>query len=185
MVYEWGHPVATLPSDEGDRTSLSQNDVNSANHNKDLKQHLCCRPIGLAPYGRSNRKSIGSPEAVPLRSAPSTSGNVNISMFLQYRMRTSYEGLRHKNRRYGGAASVALRLLARGLDSQNAARLRRIGGGMPSGTLGPPDRSFHLLVFIRALFVKTSFVCCLVRRSAKVGGGQGGDRQRARALQIR
>eukprot|EP00965_Chrysotila_dentata_P202309 6181060-Pleurochrysis_carterae.AAC.1 len=32
MMYKWGHPVATLPNDEGDCTSLSQNDVNSANH---------------------------------------------------------------------------------------------------------------------------------------------------------
>eukprot|EP00965_Chrysotila_dentata_P217260 6189882-Pleurochrysis_carterae.AAC.1 len=32
MMYKWGHPVATLPSDGGDYTSLSQNDVISANH---------------------------------------------------------------------------------------------------------------------------------------------------------
>eukprot|EP00965_Chrysotila_dentata_P076383 2523013-Pleurochrysis_carterae.AAC.1 len=32
MMYKWGHPVATLPNDGGDYTSLSQNDVNSANH---------------------------------------------------------------------------------------------------------------------------------------------------------
>eukprot|EP00965_Chrysotila_dentata_P258113 6213108-Pleurochrysis_carterae.AAC.1 len=32
MMYKWGHPVATLPSDEWDYTSLSQKDVNSANH---------------------------------------------------------------------------------------------------------------------------------------------------------
>eukprot|EP00965_Chrysotila_dentata_P048366 1604432-Pleurochrysis_carterae.AAC.1 len=32
MMYMWGHPVATLPSDEGDFTSLSQNDVKFANH---------------------------------------------------------------------------------------------------------------------------------------------------------
>eukprot|EP00965_Chrysotila_dentata_P262400 6214559-Pleurochrysis_carterae.AAC.1 len=31
MYNKWGHPVATLPSDGGDCTSLSQNDVNSAN----------------------------------------------------------------------------------------------------------------------------------------------------------
>eukprot|EP00965_Chrysotila_dentata_P127653 4221372-Pleurochrysis_carterae.AAC.1 len=31
------------------------------------------RRVGLALYGRSNLKSIGSPEAVPLRSAPPTS----------------------------------------------------------------------------------------------------------------
>eukprot|EP00965_Chrysotila_dentata_P057886 1919001-Pleurochrysis_carterae.AAC.1 len=32
MSYKWGHPVATLPSDGGDCTSLSLNNVNSANH---------------------------------------------------------------------------------------------------------------------------------------------------------
>eukprot|EP00965_Chrysotila_dentata_P105272 3477044-Pleurochrysis_carterae.AAC.2 len=31
MVYKWGHPVATLPSDGGYCISLSQNDVNYAN----------------------------------------------------------------------------------------------------------------------------------------------------------
>eukprot|EP00965_Chrysotila_dentata_P086801 2864939-Pleurochrysis_carterae.AAC.1 len=32
------------------------------------------RPVGLALYGRLNCHSVGSPEAVPLRSAPPTSG---------------------------------------------------------------------------------------------------------------
>eukprot|EP00965_Chrysotila_dentata_P162114 5353503-Pleurochrysis_carterae.AAC.2 len=32
MMYKWGHPVTTLPSDGGDYASLSQNDVNFANH---------------------------------------------------------------------------------------------------------------------------------------------------------
>eukprot|EP00965_Chrysotila_dentata_P003244 105129-Pleurochrysis_carterae.AAC.6 len=32
MTYMWGHPVATLPSDGEDYTSLSKNDVNSPNH---------------------------------------------------------------------------------------------------------------------------------------------------------
>eukprot|EP00965_Chrysotila_dentata_P262838 6214685-Pleurochrysis_carterae.AAC.3 len=38
------------------------------------------RPVILARYGRSNRKSVGSPEAVPFRSAPHspTRGIVNI-----------------------------------------------------------------------------------------------------------
>eukprot|EP00965_Chrysotila_dentata_P237341 6201846-Pleurochrysis_carterae.AAC.1 len=35
------------------------------------------RPVGLVLYGRLNRKLVGSPEAVPLRSAPPTSGVVN------------------------------------------------------------------------------------------------------------
>eukprot|EP00965_Chrysotila_dentata_P201472 6180587-Pleurochrysis_carterae.AAC.1 len=102
-------------------------------------------------------------------------------------MRTSYERLLHTNRRYGGSASVALRRIARdGPDSQNAARLRKIGDGMSSGTLGLPDLSFQLLVFVRASLVMTSFMCCLVRGSAKADGGQGADgQQRARALQIR
>eukprot|EP00965_Chrysotila_dentata_P234930 6200445-Pleurochrysis_carterae.AAC.2 len=34
MMYKWGHPVATLPSDGVDYTSLSLNDVNSANHRR-------------------------------------------------------------------------------------------------------------------------------------------------------
>eukprot|EP00965_Chrysotila_dentata_P004981 163496-Pleurochrysis_carterae.AAC.1 len=41
------------------------------------------RLVGLVLYGRSNRKSVGSPEAVPLRSAPSTSGVVNIQMIMR------------------------------------------------------------------------------------------------------
>eukprot|EP00965_Chrysotila_dentata_P084772 2798044-Pleurochrysis_carterae.AAC.1 len=36
------------------------------------------RPVGLAQYGRSSRQSLGSPEAVPLRSATPTSGIVKI-----------------------------------------------------------------------------------------------------------
>eukprot|EP00965_Chrysotila_dentata_P090567 2988991-Pleurochrysis_carterae.AAC.1 len=32
MMYKWGQPVATLPSDGGDYTSLSLNDVYSAKH---------------------------------------------------------------------------------------------------------------------------------------------------------
>eukprot|EP00965_Chrysotila_dentata_P047904 1589241-Pleurochrysis_carterae.AAC.1 len=46
------------------------------------KQHPAgedsCRPAGLALYGQLKRKSVGSPEAAPLRSAPSMSGIVNI-----------------------------------------------------------------------------------------------------------
>eukprot|EP00965_Chrysotila_dentata_P060202 1996147-Pleurochrysis_carterae.AAC.1 len=36
------------------------------------------RPAGLALYGRLNRKSVVSPEAVPLRSVPPASGIVSI-----------------------------------------------------------------------------------------------------------
>eukprot|EP00965_Chrysotila_dentata_P194059 6176124-Pleurochrysis_carterae.AAC.1 len=32
LCKSWGHLLATLPSDGGDYTSLSQNDVNFANH---------------------------------------------------------------------------------------------------------------------------------------------------------
>eukprot|EP00965_Chrysotila_dentata_P064038 2120682-Pleurochrysis_carterae.AAC.1 len=42
------------------------------------KISIVCSPVGLALYGRSSRKSVGSPEAVPLRSALPTSGIVNI-----------------------------------------------------------------------------------------------------------
>eukprot|EP00965_Chrysotila_dentata_P173768 5736547-Pleurochrysis_carterae.AAC.1 len=39
---------------------------------------LCNRPVRLALYGQSNLKSVGSPEAVPLGSAPPASGIVTI-----------------------------------------------------------------------------------------------------------
>eukprot|EP00965_Chrysotila_dentata_P259320 6213522-Pleurochrysis_carterae.AAC.5 len=41
-------------------------------------QLITTKPVGLALYGRSNRKLVGSPEAAPLRSAPPRSGIVNI-----------------------------------------------------------------------------------------------------------
>eukprot|EP00965_Chrysotila_dentata_P248448 6208330-Pleurochrysis_carterae.AAC.1 len=34
LSFRWGHPVATLPSDGGDYTSLSLYDVNSANQDR-------------------------------------------------------------------------------------------------------------------------------------------------------
>eukprot|EP00965_Chrysotila_dentata_P206996 6183861-Pleurochrysis_carterae.AAC.1 len=37
---------------------------------------LVTRPVGLALDGRSSRKSVGTPEVVPLRSAPPQSGIV-------------------------------------------------------------------------------------------------------------
>eukprot|EP00965_Chrysotila_dentata_P114517 3784788-Pleurochrysis_carterae.AAC.4 len=58
--------------------------------------------------GRSNRKSVGSPEAVTLRSAPPMSGVVNIqtimrySRFIQYRIRSAAEQPRWTNSSYGG-----------------------------------------------------------------------------------
>eukprot|EP00965_Chrysotila_dentata_P101074 3338184-Pleurochrysis_carterae.AAC.1 len=64
------------------------------------------------------------------------------------------------------AASVALRRLASGPASQNAARIRRI-------------------VIIRASFVMTADMCCLARKSAKGNGRQGSDGQRARAPKVR
>eukprot|EP00965_Chrysotila_dentata_P142745 4718297-Pleurochrysis_carterae.AAC.1 len=45
-------------------------------------------------------------------------------------MRTIYERLRHTNRRYGGAASVALRRLASGACGQLEALCGRFGAGM-------------------------------------------------------
>eukprot|EP00965_Chrysotila_dentata_P004342 141392-Pleurochrysis_carterae.AAC.1 len=57
------------------------------------------------------------------------------------------------------AASVALRRLASGPDSQNAERIRRIGGGMPSGTIGPLVLSFYMLVIACAAFVMTADMC--------------------------
>eukprot|EP00965_Chrysotila_dentata_P131835 4358662-Pleurochrysis_carterae.AAC.1 len=44
------------------------------------------------------------------------------------------------------AASETLRRLARGPDSQNAARLLRTDGGMPSESIGPPDLSLQELI---------------------------------------
>eukprot|EP00965_Chrysotila_dentata_P258658 6213303-Pleurochrysis_carterae.AAC.1 len=41
MMYEWGHPVATLPSDGGDYTLLSLNDVNSANQRGMQREREC------------------------------------------------------------------------------------------------------------------------------------------------
>eukprot|EP00965_Chrysotila_dentata_P136950 4529858-Pleurochrysis_carterae.AAC.1 len=58
------------------------------------------RPVGVALYGRLNRKSVGSPEAMPLRSAPHTSGIVNIQMIMgysRYCIRSAAEQLRHTN----------------------------------------------------------------------------------------
>eukprot|EP00965_Chrysotila_dentata_P261630 6214321-Pleurochrysis_carterae.AAC.3 len=77
-------------------------------------------------------------------------------------------------------ASVALCRLTNWPDSQNAGRMRGIGGGMTSGTLVHLVQSFYMLAFIFASLVMTAFMCCLVRRSAKADGGQGGNGQRAR-----
>eukprot|EP00965_Chrysotila_dentata_P197636 6178306-Pleurochrysis_carterae.AAC.9 len=76
-------------------------------------------------------------------------------------------------------AGVALCRLASGPDSQNAAQIRRIGGGMPSETLGRPVLSFYMLVITRATLVKTADMCCPARRSAKAHAGQGSNHQRA------
>eukprot|EP00965_Chrysotila_dentata_P173709 5734615-Pleurochrysis_carterae.AAC.1 len=53
-----------------------------------------------------------------------------ISQFIQYRMRTIYERPRHTNRRYGGAASGALRRLASGACGQIEALYGRFGADM-------------------------------------------------------
>eukprot|EP00965_Chrysotila_dentata_P255810 6212347-Pleurochrysis_carterae.AAC.3 len=42
IMYMWGHPVATLPSDEGDNTSLLQNDITSANHRGRTRPRVPC-----------------------------------------------------------------------------------------------------------------------------------------------
>eukprot|EP00965_Chrysotila_dentata_P093309 3082460-Pleurochrysis_carterae.AAC.1 len=75
------------------------------------------------------------------RSAPPTSGIVYVMMipqlqFIQYRMRTIYKCLRHKNRRYGGAASVALRRLASGACGQLEAPCGRLGAGIQRNCAG-------------------------------------------------
>eukprot|EP00965_Chrysotila_dentata_P189736 6173483-Pleurochrysis_carterae.AAC.1 len=43
-------------------------------YKSEVNTEINTRPVGLALYGRLNRKSVGSPEAVPLGSAPPTSG---------------------------------------------------------------------------------------------------------------
>eukprot|EP00965_Chrysotila_dentata_P219994 6191493-Pleurochrysis_carterae.AAC.1 len=62
-----------------------------------------------------------------------------ICQYILYCISSAAEQLRHTNAMYGRAvpASVALRRLASWPDCQNAAWIRRIGGTMPSGTLGP------------------------------------------------
>eukprot|EP00965_Chrysotila_dentata_P252118 6210498-Pleurochrysis_carterae.AAC.1 len=61
-----------------------QSDLKFDWHNADLCRFFrafvwsSIRPVGFAPCGRWNRKSVGSPEAVPLRSAPPTKCIVNI-----------------------------------------------------------------------------------------------------------
>eukprot|EP00965_Chrysotila_dentata_P022445 743168-Pleurochrysis_carterae.AAC.1 len=77
MSCKWGHPVATLPSDGWDSTSLSLNYVNPANHHPfpgyeptipgfDLN-HLAptapCRHVGRCSSGREQWRSR-APSAV-------------------------------------------------------------------------------------------------------------------------
>eukprot|EP00965_Chrysotila_dentata_P247132 6207567-Pleurochrysis_carterae.AAC.2 len=59
-------------------------------------------------YGRSNCESVASPEAVPFRSAPPTSG-----IFIKYRIRSTAEWLRHINVANGGARRRAGASLSR------------------------------------------------------------------------
>ena len=49
-----------------------------------------------------------------------------------------------RTRGMAAAASVPLRRLASGPGSENAARIRMLGGGMPSETLGPRALSFRM-----------------------------------------
>eukprot|EP00965_Chrysotila_dentata_P042998 1427815-Pleurochrysis_carterae.AAC.1 len=51
MIYQWSHPVAALPSDEGENMSLLQNDVNSANQ---------CPFFGYQPPSMSMRLDIAA-----------------------------------------------------------------------------------------------------------------------------
>eukprot|EP00965_Chrysotila_dentata_P059273 1967559-Pleurochrysis_carterae.AAC.1 len=55
MMYKGGHPVATVPRDGGDYTSLSQNDVNSTN-----QPHLSGR---MSIFGRTMMCKWGHPVA--------------------------------------------------------------------------------------------------------------------------
>eukprot|EP00965_Chrysotila_dentata_P218279 6190497-Pleurochrysis_carterae.AAC.4 len=88
-----------------------------------------------AMYRASERKSVVTTKAAPLKIVAPTSSVVCVILmphFIKYRMRTSYKRLRHTNSRYNGAASVALRRVARKRDGQSAARVVRIGGGIRS-----------------------------------------------------
>eukprot|EP00965_Chrysotila_dentata_P147260 4862016-Pleurochrysis_carterae.AAC.1 len=51
MSYKWGHPVASLPSDGGDYTSFSLNDVNSANQS--LIFPIGCSWLRIRPLSTS------------------------------------------------------------------------------------------------------------------------------------
>eukprot|EP00965_Chrysotila_dentata_P034880 1161219-Pleurochrysis_carterae.AAC.4 len=59
-----------------------------------------------------------------------------MSQFIQYRMCTIYERLRHTRRRYGGAASVVLRRLANGASGQIEAPCGRFGAGIQRNCAG-------------------------------------------------
>eukprot|EP00965_Chrysotila_dentata_P259461 6213572-Pleurochrysis_carterae.AAC.1 len=65
------------------------------------------RPVGLVPYGRLNRKSVESPEAVPLRLAPPTSG-----LFIQDCIRRLPNSFAIRTPGMAAAVRVPLRRLA-------------------------------------------------------------------------
>eukprot|EP00965_Chrysotila_dentata_P123417 4078791-Pleurochrysis_carterae.AAC.1 len=73
------------------------------------------RRVGLALYARSNRKSVGSPQAVPLGSAPPTSGIYVSSFNIVYAALRSAAEQDIRTRGYGGAASVPLDRFAGGV----------------------------------------------------------------------
>eukprot|EP00965_Chrysotila_dentata_P227770 6196213-Pleurochrysis_carterae.AAC.1 len=72
MYIKWGHLVATLPRDQGDYTSLSQNDVISANQNAAgnalavVGFWLLCKRFSCATYHASTAVWISATRCISL-----------------------------------------------------------------------------------------------------------------------
>ena len=109
---------------------------------------------------------------------------IMMSQFIQYRMRTIYERLRRTNRRYGGAASVALRRLASGACGQIEALCGRFGAGMQRNCAGAAILAEVVLHERPASLAMGPDLCCSWRRTADCHGGAEGTYQRGRAPRI-
>eukprot|EP00965_Chrysotila_dentata_P207316 6184033-Pleurochrysis_carterae.AAC.1 len=113
-----------------------------------------CGPVGLALYGRLNRKSVAGRIAGGRALKIGASHERHRQYFNDHVIFTisfniTYAALPNSfaipTPGMAAAASVALRRLDSGPDSQNAARIRRIGGGMPSRTLTRPSLAQKLM----------------------------------------
>eukprot|EP00965_Chrysotila_dentata_P206550 6183595-Pleurochrysis_carterae.AAC.3 len=65
ILYKRGHPVASLPSGEGDNTPRLQNNVNSANHDADEDKMKKCLDVGSGLRGIENGTSPAGHAAPP------------------------------------------------------------------------------------------------------------------------